>query len=252
MGYFIKNTDNGAFLVDTGDIIGNVIMSTSRWERNIEDVYKSLIKPEYLTINIGANMGYHTIKLATIANQVIAFEPQRKMYNQLCSNIYLNEMDSKIEAYRLALGDNKETKNLSGFNENPNSVCGELTNYGGISFLDNGDGEEVQVETLDSFNLNPDFILMDAERYEYEILKGSSETIHRSKPIILLEIWENQKEKILHHLKSLGYSIYWRSDFFVNFIALHPEFKDYKETREELKALNFFVLNFSHDKFPIV
>jgi FkbM family methyltransferase len=251
MGYFIKNTDNGAFLVDTGDIIGNVIMSTGKWERNIEAVYKSLIKPEYLSINIGANLGYHTIKLATISNKVIAFEPQRKIYNQLCSNIYLNEMDTKIEAYQLALGDVNESANLASTQDNPNAVCGELTNYGGISLIGDHIGESVEVHTLDSFNFNPDFILMDAERFEGKILKGGEETISKNKPTLLLEIWKADTDERFYQLKYLGYEIYWRGDFIDNYIALHPEFKDYEEQKEILKSLEFFELSFSYDKCNI-
>lgn len=57
MGYFIVNTDDGSFLVDDQDFIGR------RWEPLVESVFRGLVRPEYLAINIGANMGYHAVKL---------------------------------------------------------------------------------------------------------------------------------------------------------------------------------------------
>lgn len=248
MGYFIKNTDDGNFLVDSGDIIGSVIISTNGWEPSIEEVYKSLIKPEYLTINIGANMGYHTIKLASISRKVIAFEPQIKMFNQLCSNIYLNNMNDKIDAHHLALGDKQEKARMSSLEGNPNSVCGDLSNLGGVDIPENGNGEEINISTLDSFDLNPDFILIDVERFEGKVIKGSEITINKNKPTLLIEIWTSDANERFFQLKYLGYEIYGKDPLGANYIALHPEFKDYEEQKEILKSLSFFEYSFSYHK----
>ena len=40
-----------------------------------------------------------------------------------------------------------------------------------------------------------DIMLIDAEGREYEIIKGSTEKIFKNKPIIIVEIWGNQKRK---------------------------------------------------------
>lgn len=251
MGCYIKNNSDCSFLVDDNDIIGRTILSTGSWESNIEEVFKNIVKSDYTTVNIGANMGYHTIKLGMISQKVIAFEPQRKMFNQLCSNIYLNSLDDKIDAYRLALGDVKEKARMASFEDNPFLVCGELSNFGGMSIPEDGTGEEIQIVTLDSLNISPDFILMDAEGYEHKILLGSSETLRESNPIILFECWSTQTDKMFHYLKSLGYGIYWRPDFVDNFIALHEEFRDYEGVKDKLKELNFCEFYFSYDKANI-
>jgi FkbM family methyltransferase len=246
MGYIIRNTNEGSFLIDEKDLIGIHIHNTGVWEPKIEETYKRIIQPEYLVINVGANMGYHTIKLATIANKVIAFEPQRKIYNQLCSNIYLNEMDNKIKTYRLALGDVEEELNMTSVEDNPSLVYNGVTNYGGFRLLHNGSGEEVKIKTLDSFNFQPDFILMDAEGYEFMILKGALSTLNSNKPTILFESWENQ-DLIFHYLKSLGYDIFTKDEIDYNYIALHPEFKDSERISNELNELNFSILDFSYE-----
>ena len=40
-----------------------------------------------------------------------------------------------------------------------------------------------------------DIMLIDAEGREYEIIKGGTERISKNKPIVIVEIWENQKRK---------------------------------------------------------
>ena len=65
-----------------------------------------------LVIDIGANFGLYAIVLGQEPNvrEVIAFEPVKRNYNQLCANIFANRLDDKITAHRLALSD----KNVSG------------------------------------------------------------------------------------------------------------------------------------------
>ena len=66
--------------------------------------------------------------------------------------------------------------------------------------------EKVQVRTLDSFSLDPYFIKVDVQGFEYEVLKGGMQTIERSRPIIMLETPQENRETRL--LKSWGYRIF--------------------------------------------
>jgi FkbM family methyltransferase len=252
MAYFIKNTEDAPFLIDTGDVIGSCIYRFGSWEKNIEDVYKTLIKEDNLCVNVGANMGYHTIKMAKISKGVVAFEPQVKIYNQLCSNVYLNEMDDKIDCLRYALGDSNENSRLETFDNNPSLFCGELKNYGGMSINENSKGEEITITTLDSFDFRPDFILMDAEGYEDKILVGGNRMIRECKPTILLEAWSTKREDIFSQLRILDYEIYWREDFFDNFIAVNRNRKDFEEQKETLRNLKFGQLEFSYKTKEII
>ena len=49
------------------------------------------------------------------------------------------------------------------------------------------DGDAVEVITLDSLGLSPDFIKIDVEGMEWHTIKGGEETIRRCKPVIMLE-----------------------------------------------------------------
>ena len=75
---------------------------------------------------------------------------------------------------------------------------------------------EVEIDTLDNIfynnDIKVDFIKIDTEGYEYNILKGGEKTIKKYKPIIQLEYnVTNMKqcninpEQLLNYINELGY-----------------------------------------------
>lgn len=136
-------------------------------------------------VDIGANIGNHTIFFAKFLNseQVYAFEPYPANFSTLAQNISLNHLN--VLAYEIALSDkegemilyNSQSDNFGGFS---------LHNYSnGSSFVVKN---SVPVKTLDSYNLNDiTMIKIDVENHENEVLEGAKETILRNKPIIFVE-----------------------------------------------------------------
>lgn len=49
------------------------------------------------------------------------------------------------------------------------------------------EGDSVEVRTLDSFNLAPDFLKIDTEGHELFVLKGAEKTLREHKPAIIVE-----------------------------------------------------------------
>tara|TARA_B100001059_G_scaffold184802_1_gene186413 strand:+ start:596 stop:1324 length:729 start_codon:yes stop_codon:yes gene_type:complete len=65
----------------------------------------------------------------------------------------------------------------------------------------------VKTVTIDSLNLKSDFIKLDVENHEYEVLKGGKKHLQKNKPIILLE--NNKKiKKVSSFLSSINYKPY--------------------------------------------
>ena len=65
----------------------------------------------------------------------------------------------------------------------------------------------VKTVTIDSLNLKSDFIKLDVEDHEYEVLKGGKKHLKTNKPVILLEN-NNKIKKVSIFLKSLNFEPY--------------------------------------------
>ena len=238
-GCWIVNTNYGSFLTDTKDFIGHTIYNHLVWEPEIVKLYKSLLKPHYIVLDIGAHMGFHTINLAFYSKQVYAFEPQLPLYNQLCGNVFLNGLDNKITCFNVGLGE-KIKKSSFGDLQEHNSLNWEgnwdveLINYGGRSLEDDLGINDIEIKTLDSYNLTPHFIKMDVEGYELKTLQGAIKTLKQHYPILLFESLPEHQDDVFEFIKKLGYEVFRVHDTYLgfDFIATHPKFEDYLHIRE--------------------
>jgi len=149
-------------------------------------------------IHIGAHFGEeHTTYKKLNVNKVVYFEPVKKTFNKLKESV------TDAELFNYALGcENKsiemyvEEKDLFGCS----SILKPSSNYDTVSFSSN---EIVEMRTLDSFNFSGyNFLNIDVQGYELEVLKGSSETL-KNVDYIICEI---NKETPLKKMDYIGAS----------------------------------------------
>ena len=215
-GTFRKCSINGInFLLDISETNGH-----SNYY-SLDDGYKILfshINEGMNVIDIGANIGAITLQMAkkiSKSGNVFSFEPSPYNFKQANKNISLNNF-SNIKLINQGLGNKKETAFL--YNVNPN-------NRGMLRLLPEDDQsksyekEEVEIDTLDSnmqkFSIaKPDFIKIDVEGFEYKVLQGAHETLSKFKPILFIELVDNnlreQKsnaKELIQYLKLLNYKI---------------------------------------------
>ena len=165
-----------------------------------------------LAIDIGANIGLWSRELTNFFHKTICFEPNTNCIKSLKKNIIIE----KAIIYNYALGSKNEDKELF-----------TPINSGGSSFIDstrigfNSDGQKiygkwpqrtkkqlVKVKKLDEFNFNEiDFIKIDVQGYEYQVIKGAKKTLEINSPIICLEEIDPKNSKAIKFLESLNYVI---------------------------------------------
>lgn len=152
------------------------------------DILRPFIWPGNI-IDIGANIGTHTIFYERIANTsastVFAFEANPISFKCLTHNC------KKAIRYPVALGDSVSLLTMhSSVNLGSAYVSNELHHAGGISERHRDPNQlTVPCATLDSFLLdNIAFIKIDVEGYEEFVLKGSHNTIMKSRPLIWVEL----------------------------------------------------------------
>ncbi len=172
--------------------------------------------------DIGGYEGVFTLFFARAVGRngrVITFEPHPENYKNIKLNIKLNNFDN-IKVYQIALG-KKRGKATLAFRDSE-LARGSAQEDIKAQILREKRAKTIQVEidTLDNQittnNLpKPDFIKIDVEGLEMDVLLGMSETIKRYKPKLLIEIHgayirrkiENA-QRVVKLLTANGYSIY--------------------------------------------
>jgi FkbM family methyltransferase len=167
-------------------------------------IAEAILKPGDIIVDAGANIGYTALKYAAFdPDKVLAFEPVDYLYQRL-----EQIEDEVICTYKMALGDRDDQQQIrvSTGHAQGSSLSNEMVSQ----FPDVFDGppcvETVEVAQLDSvFKENRlDFIKIDVEGFEEELLKGATETLERFTPRALqIELYDHQMKTVPKMLSRL-------------------------------------------------
>lgn len=185
------------------EYIGPFISAGNVWEEHIIDMMKPFLSKDQNLLDIGAHIGCITIPLARECKNVICFEPQRPIYDVLTENVIVNDL-TNVSAYHLAVGHAHKKAHISTRVPDGVSSGKEVKyndnykiNFGGIQ-LGIG-GEEVEMITLDSFELDPFSVMkVDVEGCEPLVFYGTQESIRENRPVIF---YENNYKKITAEIR---------------------------------------------------
>lgn len=187
---------------------------------------KNFIKDDWIVFDIWANVGLISLPLSKYHIpkwKVYSFEPDNENYSKLLINKELNKLDN-IEVKKVALQNNYEIDELSFYVRR--AIDWEWNNNQWLSSLWNPwlhtkEKISVKASTIDKIvkenSINKiDFIKIDVEWFEYEVLEWGKKSIKEFMPIIQYEfspILDNllKKENCLNcfnFLKSLNYTQY--------------------------------------------
>lgn len=190
------NTINGNMYIHSDDpTIGRSLKHYGEYCQPEVDLIIQHTNANSFVLDIGANIGTHCIPVSKHVKRVVAFEPDEQNFDLLVKNCA--ETDCKnITTNRMALG--HDTYQAS-----------TTFNYGKTMLTD---GNDVMVTALDNIKGFPsvDFIKIDVEGIEPDVLKGASGTVAYFRPDILIEMQQRENYKIVFDfLAKYGYNIYW-------------------------------------------
>ena len=117
-------------------------------------------------LDIGANLGLHSICMAKMGMQLHAYEPDEEHFQKLCANLVANKCTAEVAVFQLAVHTSNGTANFIRVLNNltGNHLEGYKQSY--------GPRETVQVRTIDCRKLwsDADFAKIDSEGNEAELL----------------------------------------------------------------------------------
>lgn len=201
------NTRHGVMLANVHDLyISRSLLIYGEFSEQEVELLAPFIKPDALVLDIGANIGTHTLAFARMAPQgiVFAFEPQRLVYQTLCANVALNGLGN-VMAYQQGIGATPGQIRV------PTLDLGSDGNFGAFSILGHAEGEPVSVVTIDTLNLpRVDLMKIDVEGMELEALQGARATITKYQPLLYVENDRLEKSPaLIAALQDMGYDLWW-------------------------------------------
>jgi FkbM family methyltransferase len=163
----------------------------------------SIVERGRTALDIGANKGFYSYGLAARFQRVVAFEPNTTIAEDLRRSAL-----AKVEVHNVALSASNGVQELHVPMVNGVQQDG-WASFDRFNLPDATDvlALEVPVRTLDSYGLERvDFIKIDVEGHEPEVLAGAVDTLERNRPVVLAEVREVNLEGVLALFERLGYA----------------------------------------------
>ena len=215
----IKMRD-GWMVYNKNDVyIGRSIKEYGEWSQGEINLCKQILNPNDLVIEVGSNIGSHTLAIAKIVNKgaVFSFEPQNIIFQNLCANISINSITNCF-CFQSALSDVKDEELYY-----PYLDFSIENNFGAMSLFDKKSKNSlldvkflrVPVDTLDDkfSNLTElKLIKTDAEEMEINVFKGGINLLKRTKPFLYFENngkVHGKSQELIEFLWSLDYRLFW-------------------------------------------
>lgn len=203
--------------------VDEAIAEFGYWEPKVAEQIKKILSAGGTFIDIGANIGYHSLLAAKILGdkgRVYSFEPQDAIYHQFMKSLAKNNLKN-VTVYNTALSDHSGGSTL--YIREENSGGSTLLKLPNMESFHVDSSLEVSLVVLDSyvdrFSL-VDLIKIDVEGHEYEVFKGGQKLLSTYHPTIIMEFspvfyiqdYAHKAEDLIDFLKTLGYTFFDMSE----------------------------------------
>ena len=206
--YFRNRNEFPSFWTMPHDPICREILANGFYEKELLEAMVKIVKKNGTVLDIGANIGNHSIFFSKHFRRVIAFEPFERNCWILKANLKLNGIDN-VELVEKGLGKEKTLLEFSNLNQyETNKTLKHPARKLSTNLIEVISGDDALLK----FKNVKDIVMIkiDVEGFERDTIIGLSKTIKTYQPIIFWEDFEKNKandtRKILHNL---GYSYFY-------------------------------------------
>lgn len=168
------------------------------YEQDELEAMRSLVSERSaVALDIGANVGHHTLYMASFCAQVHAFEPYENVASAIDDKIQRNGL-RHVQVHRVGLSDQEQVLDYfapQGVNTGTgtfvathetqnNRLVGQLRVVKADDYF-----QALQLERVD-------LVKIDVEGFELSVLRGMPETLRRHRPIVMLELSDEARQSL--------------------------------------------------------
>jgi FkbM family methyltransferase len=179
-------------------MFSEILLVSGLWEPYVRSTLEQATEDDVI-VEVGANIGIYAVPLAKKVRKVIAFEPHPKTAEILERTIKLNSLNNLVLVKR-PVADSKRNV-LFGLAASP---------------MDSGINASKKIETIiniEGIDLDAalirenrvDWLLIDVEGFEVDVLKGASNILQKYHPKIIIEIASYNLKSVNMILTAEGY-----------------------------------------------
>lgn len=157
------------------------------FEPHMVELFRTLIGPEDVIADIGANIGLTAILFSSLAKKTFAFEPSPSTFRILSENLDINSIKN-VEPVNLGFGRKQETLTITFAHNNRSGgyVSDKIRPETGHVT------EEILIDTLDHYfgsrKPDPTFLKIDVEGFEQNVVQGGAKFMQRARPFVVMEM----------------------------------------------------------------
>ena len=210
------------------DYVGRKIQADGVYEKDELDLLVGILNAmeDPVVLDIGANIGNHTLVFSRYAHAVYSFEPIKEIFSVLVRNVNQNNINN-VHAFNKALSNHDEQRTIY-VNRSGNLGASSLHRR-----LDESEESAIDLVRGDDFLSRlgvegVDLIKIDVEGHEFSVIEGLENRINHSRPILIMEgndeetvrgISDNALSKFFpeYHAFSVSSNYdrrYWRGKYF--------------------------------------
>jgi FkbM family methyltransferase len=166
------------------------------------DLLHQWVKPGSTAIDVGANIGHYTLRLAQLVGEqgrVIAFEPMPQTFRLLQHNVAVAACLANVTLYERAASDADRTVRMF----QPTFSDSGLPDPYEASIRPDGETvvRAVRVDSL-AYRNDVSLVKVDVEGHEYQALLGMRDLIERCHPVLIVE---GDAQAVRTLLEAMGY-----------------------------------------------
>lgn len=157
----------------------------------VKDAIDKYVKQDSVCIDVGANLGYVSLYMASRAKWVHCFEPQPVVFLQLCANLFLNQR-LNVKPHNMGCHSKDSTLDFADYQSgwvgtNDFSDYSKIKSIGSISFQQKPNGTIPACRLDGVVEGRVDFIKIDAQGADIDVILGAERILREHHPIVIFE-----------------------------------------------------------------